>query len=110
MSIEYCCECDQATGNAGRMDGSLFAAHQGPFCEDCWGELPGKLAEENEEQATTIALQLARIAELETAVEALINSSTVIKIPSMNPVAANRICTIVSAGRLRDLKTLLGMK
>jgi hypothetical protein len=64
MGLEYCCECDQATGNAGIMDDSLFAGHLGPYCEDCWGDLPAKLAEENDSL-------LAKIARLEAGIRAV---------------------------------------
>ena len=36
-TLEYCCECDQPTGNAGRGEDSLFDEDgEGPFCEECW--------------------------------------------------------------------------
>ena len=34
--IERCCECDEPTGKAGRLDDSLFDEGEGPFCEDCF--------------------------------------------------------------------------
>ncbi len=38
-TLEYCCECDQPTGCAGRGDDSLFTEDdQGPFCWECWEE------------------------------------------------------------------------
>lgn len=42
MNFEHCAECDSMTGNAGRYDGSLYHAHEGPFCRECydaWDEL-----------------------------------------------------------------------
>ncbi len=39
-TLEYCCECDQATGRAGRADDSLFTEDdRGPFCNECWDRL-----------------------------------------------------------------------
>jgi hypothetical protein len=36
-TLEYCCECEQPTGRAGRGDDSLFDDYDhGPFCEECW--------------------------------------------------------------------------
>lgn len=36
-TLEYCCQCEQATGRAGRGDDSLFDNNgDGPFCSDCW--------------------------------------------------------------------------
>lgn len=43
MKYEHCCECDAHTGRAGRADDSLYAGDWGPYCEDCWGEVPEKL-------------------------------------------------------------------
>ena len=34
MSIEMCENCDQATGNAGVLDGSLMIQGK-PYCDDC---------------------------------------------------------------------------
>ena len=46
--LELCCECDQPTGRAGRGEDSLYAEDVGPYCVDCWYELPHKLAAEIE--------------------------------------------------------------
>lgn len=36
-SLEYCCECDEATGNAGIHDGSLYLDDgTGPYCGPCF--------------------------------------------------------------------------
>lgn len=36
-TLEYCCNCGSATGNAGPYDGSLYSDDgEGPFCEECW--------------------------------------------------------------------------
>ena len=36
-TLEYCCECDQPTGCAGRAEDSLFTEDDaGPFCWECW--------------------------------------------------------------------------
>ena len=45
--LETCCECGLPTGRAGIHDDSLFATSDfGPYCEDCWANVPEKLAEE----------------------------------------------------------------
>ncbi|KKN47700.1 hypothetical protein LCGC14_0660230 [marine sediment metagenome] len=37
--LEYCFNCNDATGRAGQGDGSLYCeCDEGPFCEDCWEE------------------------------------------------------------------------
>jgi len=37
MSLEYCKECDEATGRAGIHDDSLFfSVGDGPYCVDCF--------------------------------------------------------------------------
>jgi hypothetical protein len=37
--LEYCCECDQPTGRAGRGEDSIYIAYPdkevGPLCEEC---------------------------------------------------------------------------
>ncbi len=40
MNLEYCFNCDQPTGRAGRFDDSIYCAHiwAGNWCEDCWEE------------------------------------------------------------------------
>ena len=36
-TLEYCCECNQPTGRAGRGDDSLFGeSGDGPYCYECW--------------------------------------------------------------------------
>jgi hypothetical protein len=45
MSYEHCCECDAHTGRAGAGDGSLYAGDWGPYCEECWYDLPGNLVD-----------------------------------------------------------------
>lgn len=38
-TLEYCCECGQPTGRAGRGEDSLFTEDDdGPFCWKCWPE------------------------------------------------------------------------
>lgn len=44
-NYEHCCECDGWTGRAGKGDDSLYAGNYGPYCEDCWGDVPGMLAD-----------------------------------------------------------------
>lgn len=45
IEFEHCCECDGYTGRAGRSDDSLYAGDYGPYCEDCWGDVPEKLVD-----------------------------------------------------------------
>ncbi len=41
---ERCCACDEPTGKAGAGDDSLFQSDgSGPFCEDCWDDIPRTL-------------------------------------------------------------------
>ena len=36
-TLEYCCECDQPTGRAGKGEDSLFTDNdEGPYCYECW--------------------------------------------------------------------------
>ncbi len=36
-TLEYCCECDQPTGNAGRGEDSNYTDDdEGPYCWDCF--------------------------------------------------------------------------
>ena len=49
--IERCCECDEPTGKAGRLDDSLYDDGEGPFCEDCFHKRLAKKA--REEQAVS---------------------------------------------------------
>ncbi len=42
MKIERCCECDEATGRAGRGEDSLYDpadSGKGPYCQDCFDKL-----------------------------------------------------------------------
>ena len=40
QSIEYCCECDEPTGKAGKGEDSLYTDDDnGPFCSECYDEL-----------------------------------------------------------------------
>ncbi len=38
-TLEYCCDCDGATGRAGRGDDSLFINDDGPYCFECYSEI-----------------------------------------------------------------------
>lgn len=38
MASEYCCECGELTGRAGRGEDSLYDEDQGPYCPECWEE------------------------------------------------------------------------
>jgi len=40
-TLEYCCQCGEATGRAGRGDDSLFTEDLGPFCLVCWEDICG---------------------------------------------------------------------
>ena len=36
-TLEYCCECGEPTGHAGRGEDSLYTENdQGPFCSSCF--------------------------------------------------------------------------
>ena len=38
-TIEFCCECDEPTGNAGRYEDSNYTEDgDGPFCWECFPE------------------------------------------------------------------------
>ena len=39
--LEYCEECDEPTGRAGRLDDSLYVGDAGPFCEGCFDIMAG---------------------------------------------------------------------
>ena len=39
-TLEYCCECGLPTGRTGAGDDSLFTEDGGPYCEECWMDLP----------------------------------------------------------------------
>jgi len=46
---EICIICDQETGNAGILDGSLFDVEGGgPYCDECWEKLADDLKDDNE--------------------------------------------------------------
>lgn len=39
LTLEYCCECGEATGNAGKGEDSLYTEDdEGPFCWECFPE------------------------------------------------------------------------
>lgn len=38
MTLEYCKECDTATGNAGVDEDSLYVDDDGPYCDECYVE------------------------------------------------------------------------
>lgn len=65
MSDEYCCECENATGRAGRADDSLYFGDHGPYCRDCWTEFIDKSVQEE------ITSLRARLAESEAWVDDL---------------------------------------
>ncbi len=43
--LEICISCDHPTGRAGRFEDSLYAGEYGPYCVDCWGDVPEMLTE-----------------------------------------------------------------
>ena len=44
-TLEYCCDCGDATGRAGRGDDSLYTDDgEGPYCAECWDNLPSNSA------------------------------------------------------------------
>lgn len=45
VSREVCCQCDCETGNAGRYEDSLYAGDDGPYCEECWTDVPDRMSE-----------------------------------------------------------------
>lgn len=64
MSLEFCRECDEATGNAGRNEDSIYFGQSGPYCSDCYDklieELPGQL-NEMETALESVVLFLKRL-------------------------------------------------
>ena len=44
--LEICCDCGDPTGRAGVDEDSLYADGLGPFCPDCWDDLPHAMATE----------------------------------------------------------------
>ncbi len=36
MSLEYCINCDDETGRAGKGDDSLYISDKGPYCQTCF--------------------------------------------------------------------------
>ena len=36
---EYCCECHEPTGRAGRFEDSLYIDDDGPFCLSCFEDV-----------------------------------------------------------------------
>ena len=65
IEFEHCCECDAHTGYAGRGEDSLYAGSRGPYCDDCWGEVPDKLAEECDALKASLADTKAQLANRE---------------------------------------------
>ena len=48
-TLEYCCECDQPTGNAGRGEDSNYTDNDGPYCDDCFVAVAPKQTESENE-------------------------------------------------------------
>lgn len=38
-TLEYCCECEEPTGRAGRDEDSLYDGEDGPYCQPCYDDL-----------------------------------------------------------------------
>lgn len=62
MSLEYCCECDEETGNAGRGEDSLFIevgdAEVGPLCSSCYGNQAADTIETLQSKLTALEAEL----------------------------------------------------
>ena len=37
-TLEYCCDCSQPTGAAGKGEDSLYDDDDGPYCRECWSD------------------------------------------------------------------------
>lgn len=46
-SIEYCFTCNDATGNAGKEEDSLYIDDIGPYCQDCYDEIVDNIHEQD---------------------------------------------------------------
>lgn len=69
IEFENCCECSAHTGRAGRGEDSLYAGSRGPYCDECYGELPDKLAEECDDKDYQIERLEAKLAAAEADAE-----------------------------------------
>jgi hypothetical protein len=45
IEVETCMECDNETGRAGIAEDSIYCGEcgNGPYCENCWGQLDREL-------------------------------------------------------------------
>ena len=48
-NYEHCAECDALTGRAGKHDDSLYHAHEGPFCAECYEAWDEKVIAERDQ-------------------------------------------------------------
>lgn len=48
-NYEHCAECDALTGRAGKHDDSLYHAHEGPFCAECYEAWDEKVITERDQ-------------------------------------------------------------
>ena len=64
MTLEICTNCGEPTGRAGRHEDSLYAGDFGPYCDECWEEVPNDLAEGLLAKQREIAAKDAEIARL----------------------------------------------
>ena len=46
--LELCIRCQEPTGRAGWDEDSLYASGFGPYCSDCWDDIPHEFAEQIE--------------------------------------------------------------
>ena len=54
---EICIICDQSTGNAGIMDGSIHDVDGvGPYCEECFDKLPSELKDNEDSIEDSIVI------------------------------------------------------
>ena len=66
--LEHCAKCDEPTGRAGQHEDSLYAGPYGPYCENCYADLPDAMGEALEQITRGL-----RSAERGIAVEILAN-------------------------------------
>lgn len=74
MSYEYCANCDEPTGHAGKADDSLYTGDgKGPFCDRCYRYEASieQLEAENEE----LRLDRLELWELRTALATVVGNS-----------------------------------
>ena len=110
MTLEICTNCGEPTGRAGRHEDSLYAGDFGPYCDECWTEVPNDLAEELIKKQRIVAAKDAEIARLwEYLLETSGRLRQIVSDPKMEMTAqdmrdlANDICRVANG----DAKMLL---